>query len=400
MADSCGEYWRVDGMNDIAWKIDHGVFSIGQVSGDVLTFDLEGRIIFATISGRSYRRTIMNRFIEIIAVNGVRTTRELEYGEAQEIANVIYSRLGTLASDAGLSGNDEPGLSWMGKRDWEWLVSDAGRLSEIYGGGIPVIPPDQYFALYIRYTRGCSWNKCSFCRLYTGINYAVGSVSSVLSQVDELRAVLGKGLDSRRTVFLGDANAINTRTSEVVKVITALRETLGLPVYAFSDAFTTPLSKSESDYSQMHSAGLKRVYIGVESGSRRVLDILNKPMNLDMALAEMRQMKAAGIDLGVIIMAGAGGRALAEDHIRDTSDFVAELPLSRGDVVYISPLVEYRDSPYYDTVTKEGLGILSAPEKLAQAQILKDRILSLWKERNSSPPNFPVAPYLLAESIY
>jgi hypothetical protein len=58
----------------------------------------------------------------------------------------------------------------------------------------------------------------------------------------------------------------------------------------------------------MHSAGLKRVYIGVESGSRRVLDILNKPMNLDMALAEMRQMKAAGIDLGVIIMAGAGGR--------------------------------------------------------------------------------------------
>ena len=83
-----------------------------------------------------------------------------------------------------------------------------------------------------------------------------------------------------------------------------------------------------------------------------------------------------------------------------TSDFVAELPLSRGDVVYISPLVEYRDSPYYDTVTKERLGILSAPEKLAQAQILKDRILSLWKERNSSPPNFPVAPYLLAESIY
>ena len=115
MADSRGEYWRVDSMNDIAWKIDHGVFSIGQVSGDVLTFDLGGRIIFATISGRSYRRTIMNRFIEIIAVNGVRTTRELEYGEAQEIANVIYSRLGTLASDAGLSGNDEPGLSWMGE---------------------------------------------------------------------------------------------------------------------------------------------------------------------------------------------------------------------------------------------------------------------------------------------
>ena len=400
MAASRRGYRRVDGMNDIAWKIDHGVFSIGQVRGDVLTFDLEGRIIFATISGKSYRRTIMNRFIEIIAANGTRTTRELQYGEAQEIADAIYRRLGTLVMGAGLSGIDEPGLSWMGKKDWGWLVSDAGRLTEIYSGGIPVIPPDQYFALYIRYTRGCPWNKCSFCRLYTGINYAVNSVSSVLSQVDDLRAALGRGMNSRRTVFLGDANAINARTSEVVKVITALRETLGLPVYAFSDAFTTPLSKSESDYSQMHSAGLRRVYIGVESGSRRVLDILNKPMNLDTALAEMRQMKPAGIGLGIIIMAGAGGRALAEDHIRDTSDLVAELPLGRGDVVYISPMVEYSDSPYYSIVTMEKLGILSAAEKMAQAQELKDRILSLWKERNSVPPNFPVAPYLLAESIY
>ena len=400
MAASRGGYWRVDGMNDIEWKIDHGVFSIGQVSGDVLTFDLEGRIIFASISGRSYRRTIMNRFIEIITANGIRTTRELDYGEAQEIADVIYSRLGTLISAVALSGNDGPGLEWMGKRDWKWLVSDAGRLTEIYGGGIPVIPPDQYFALYVRYTRGCPWNKCSFCRLYTGINYAVSSVSSVLSQVDELRAALGRGINSRRTVFLGDANAINTRTSEVVKVITALRETLGLPVYAFSDAFTTPLSKSESDYSQMHSAGLHRVYIGVESGSRKVLEILNKPMDLDTALAEMRQMKAAGISLGVIIMSGAGGRALAEDHIRDTSHFVANLPLGRGDMVYISPMVEYRESPYYDIVTKEKLGILSAAEKMAQAQELKDRILGLWKERNTLPPNFPVAPYLLAESIY
>ncbi|MEM0156562.1 MAG: radical SAM protein [Thermoplasmataceae archaeon] len=387
-------------MNGVAWKVNNGVFSIGQVSGDVLTFDLEGRIIYASLAGRSYRRTIMNRFLEISSARGVRSIRELESSESERVTEAVYRRLEKLAVNAGLPSVDETGLDWIGKRDWKWLTSDAMRLLEIYGGGIPVIPPDQYFALYVRYTRGCSWNRCSFCRLYTGISYAVGSTGTVVSQVNSLRAVLGRGIYSRRSVFLGDANAINSSTVEVVKVIRTLHETLGLPVYAFSDAFTTPRNKGESDYRQMHSAGLERVYIGVESGSRKVLEILNKPMDLQTAMDEIRQMKAAGLSLGIIIMSGAGGRVLAEEHIRDTSGFVAALPLGRGDVVYISPMVEYSNSPYYDTVMAHNLGVLPTDEKMTQAQELKDNIVRLWRERNLRDPDFPVAPYLLAESIY
>ncbi len=387
-------------MSGVAWKVDNGVFSIGQVSGDVLTFDLEGRIIFASLGGRSYRRTIMNRFLEISSAGGMRSIRELESSESEGVAEAVYRRLDEMAENAGLPDAHDTGLDWIGRRDWNWLSSDAMKLLEIYGGGIPVIPPDQYFALYVRYTRGCSWNRCSFCRLYTGISYAVGSAGNVISQVDSLRAVLGRGIYSRRSVFMGDANAINSSTVEVVKAIRALHESLGLPIYAFSDAFTTPRTKGEYDYRQMHSAGLERVYIGVESGNRNVLEILNKPMDLQIALNEMRQMKAAGISLGVIIMSGAGGRALAEEHVGDTSSFVAELPLGHGDVVYISPMVEYSNSPYYDTVMAENLGILSKDEKLIQALKLKDNIIRLWSDKNSRVPDFPVAPYLLAESIY
>jgi hypothetical protein len=33
-------------------------------------------------------------------------------------------------------------------------------------GPVGILPPDQYLALVVRVTEGCSWNACTFCRLY------------------------------------------------------------------------------------------------------------------------------------------------------------------------------------------------------------------------------------------
>jgi len=41
-------------------------------------------------------------------------------------------------------------------------------------------------------------------------------------------------------------------------------------------------------------------------------------------------------------MVGAGGKAFAEAHFRESLALLAELPLGRGDVVYLSP---FREDP-------------------------------------------------------
>jgi len=50
--------------------------------------------------------------------------------------------------------------------------------------------------------------------------------------------------------------------------------------------------------------------------------------------------------VGVILMVGAGGKAFAEAHFRESLALLAELPLGRGDVVYLSPFREDPGTPY------------------------------------------------------
>lgn len=388
------------GTKSVYWKMDRGVISMGEPGGDVIALDLEGRIIYASISGITIRRTLLNRFIEMRIVSGKRLLRELNASESQMAVSRIREKAMILVGGI----RDRQALHYMSglveRLDFNWLQNDATFIMKVYGGGVPIVPPDQYFSLYVRYTVGCSWNRCSFCRLYPGQKYSVHTFQEVERQVSQLSAVLGKGMASRRSVFLGDANAVNTKIDQLIDVIGLLRNRLGLPVYAFSDAFTTPRTKDTADYLKMHESGLTRIYIGIESGDVDVLKILNKPMNLETAMEEIYAMKSAGISLGIILMAGAGGITYSQSHVKNSVNFVSRLPLDRRDVVFISPLFEYSDSEYYKIATSCGLGIMSAEEKERQTEAIRKGIRENWMLEHHEKPEFPIAPYVLTESIY
>lgn len=383
----------------ILGKVDKGLVGVERGGKDVVTFDLEGRLIYYTTDGKTYRRSLENRFIRLAWEGKKRIVEEIKENESNKIVDSAYSLAADLSSKV-----DDPklaeALEKVGTKNWNWLVEDSKKMHSIYNNSIPIIPPDQYYSIYLQLTKGCAWNKCTFCKLYQDRQYSVKDLESFKDHVKRIKDFFGEGLHSRRGLFLGDANAINVDQKLLIDALDVVKNEFHLPVYSFIDAFTTPKKKNLRHFEEMKRHGLTRVYIGLESGSPKVLRLLNKLMNVSEILNLVNNLKAAGIGVGIILMVGAGGYKFEKEHIEDTANVISQMDLGIGDIIYLSPLFEYDDLEYHKITKEQGIGILTDEEKADQIDRLSNKIKDAYLETNGRALEIPVSKYDLRESIY
>ena len=193
----------------------------------------------------------------------------------------------------------------------------------------------------------------------------------------------GPALAMRRSIFLADANALVIPMARLVALLEVLAESLQvaggklqaggrellesrpnlppatchLPLFAFIDAFHVE-RKSVSDWSELSARGLRRVYIGMESGHDPLLDWLNKPGDAADVLDAVRTLKAAGLNVSVIVMVGVGGDRYAASHVTDTVALLNAMPLAGGDLIYFSDFVAQADAPYAGLAAKAGVHVV------------------------------------------
>jgi len=77
-----------------------------------------------------------------------------------------------------------------------------------------------------------------------------------------------------------------------------------------------------------------------------LLNWLRKPVRAEAVIRCVRNLKEAGIVVGVIVLIGAGGQRFASAHERETARVLNELPLGRDDYIYFSPLLIHPGGPY------------------------------------------------------
>ena len=77
-------------------------------------------------------------------------------------------------------------------------------------------------------------------------------------------------------------------------------------IYAFVDGLSAE-RKSVEDFRELWRRGVRRVYIGLESGCEALLTWLRKPSSAAMMLDAVKRMKTAGLQVGVIVLTGVGG---------------------------------------------------------------------------------------------
>lgn len=369
----------------------------------VSSWDLLGRPYALVRETGTYRRGLDGRLLwkcEATAASP-RLRRRLEAAQGEPILEA--ARLEAKAALAVLGRREARGdrteairrLQAITAMDAAALRDDATRFLAA-SGPVGILPPDQYLSLVVRVTEGCSWNACTFCRLYRDIPFRWKRSRELLTHLTALREYFGPSLALRRKVFLGDANALCLAHERLLPLVEAVaRELKGAPLFSFLDAWTGQ-GKTAAEWRDYRALGLKRVYVGLETGDPALLAWLGKPGTPQDAVDLVAALHEAGIGTGAIVLLGAGGERFAEAHARRTAEVLSAMRLGPRDLVYFS---EYVDDPElaYGRHTAGAPDLQPLPS-VRNAELRQEILASLRPADPARPPR--TATYDIREFVY
>jgi len=186
----------------------------------------------------------------------------------------------------------------------------------------------------IQSARGCPFN-CSYCVKSFGKRLISRSAVNIVSEIEECINVYGM----KNFRFIDDTfNASRERACEISKLI--LKKELKVEWTALSRADTIDTESLRL----MREAGCRRLYIGIESGSQRILDLYKKGYRIDRIRESMRLVRASGIESLGFFMVGAPGED--EQDFRKSLDLAKELNF---DYVVVFKAISYPGTDLFDS---------------------------------------------------
>jgi radical SAM superfamily enzyme YgiQ (UPF0313 family) len=380
-----------------------------QGKSQVFSFDGEGRLWTAMLEGISYRRGLNGKTVaKWLLPGGLRERRWLPPDELASVQEHARQTVANLLRDIH-SESEELRLQ-AALPDWGWASfervigftlaryqTDVDHYHRAYQT-VGILPPDQYMAVVLQATEGCSFNTCTFCNFYRERRFLIKSPAEFREHAQAVKDFLGKGLSLRRTIFLGDANALVVPTPRLVDLIDVVHEIYDVEelggIYAFLDGFSGE-KKTTADYARLAQRGVKRIYIGMESGSPELLQFLKKPGRPQDVIQAVRAIKAGGIAVGVIVLLGAGGHTYAQGHVRDTIHAINAMHLDLDDLIYFSELIEDEGLEYTRAAFQQQLQPLSQQERIAQGESIEHGLV--FSRRGGTPH---ISRYDIREFVY
>jgi len=197
-------------------------------------------------------------------------------------------------------------------------------------------PPSEAYSLLIQLTEGCTF-KCDFCMSNLRKQFLVRDVNLVKTDLDIAKKKYGPKV---RKIFFLDGNAMVTPTEkllEVTRYAFKLFPTLErCGVYAHSKDI---IKKSDEQLEMLSEAGLKIAYVGFESGSDKLLEMVHKQATKSDHINASRKLMKAGITLSATFINGLGGGDnpdLSREHALDSADLVNQICPDDDRIWYIA----------------------------------------------------------------
>lgn len=365
----------------ISTKFNSLTISLEDSSGtSVYSFDKSGRLWTALENGISYRRGLNGKIVaKWNSGREVLHRRYLSPPEANDLllkSHEICQRLsnlinnGTLLTSQPIPPSLEREIDHFAQIDLNFYNQDIQNYHHVYCP-IGILPPDQYMSLVLQLTEGCSFNTCTFCNFYKDRPFRIKQADEFEQHVVSVKRFLGESLNLRRTIFIGDANALVVPPRMLLSRLDLIHKHLDVEglggLFAFLDGFSAE-KKSPQDYMTLARLGFKRIYIGLESGNDRLLRFLKKPGTSKDVLKSVNEIKSAGIAVAIILLIGAGGKQYARDHIGDSIRLVNQMQLDADDIIYLSELVEEEGMEYAREAYQAELEPLTAEERQFQGE--------------------------------
>lgn len=389
-----------------------------------------GRLLGAYRQGRNYLRGLDNRLLEKWgAGHGLANRQRRDLGEDEKRAFYAAMQADLAGIERALQrgaillrSGDEHGLQRAAAvlqsvhdYGYEGLQGDGRRFNAIYKP-ISILPPDQYLALVLQATEGCSYNRCTFCSFYRDRPFRIKTDAEYRAHMAAARSFLGPAQSLRTTIFLADANALVIPQQRLLRLLDLTNAQFDFVprrlaggalaawkaehpqalrgIYSFVDAFTIR-HKGAAEYAALAERNVRRVYIGMESGSDDLLRFLNKGSSAGDAIEAVRTIKAGGVAVAAILMLGVGGERFAAEHVRLSIRALNDMGLGQADMIYFSPFVDEPGAPYHDQAAE--LGIAALTPAAMDAQVAEIRAGLRFDPAAGQPK---IALYDIREFIY
>jgi radical SAM superfamily enzyme YgiQ (UPF0313 family) len=183
-------------------------------------------------------------------------------------------------------------------------------------------PPSEAESLILPLTNGCSWNKCTYCEMYTAPQkkFALRDEDETLAA---LRGCSEQFADQVQRVFLGDGDALALSTRRLMTILQAIKT--HLPRVRRISSYCLPRNlrhKTVAELQEMREAGLSLAYIGAESGDDEVLARVNKGETFESTREALDKLGAAGISRSVMLLNGLGGGILSGQHAANSARLI------------------------------------------------------------------------------
>ncbi len=184
-------------------------------------------------------------------------------------------------------------------------------------------PPSEWKSLILQVTNGCSWNRCTFCDMYTQPQkrFRPAGVADIEAQV---RGLAESGHVVQR-VFLADGDAMTLSTRRLKEYLTAIKNYY--PDVQRISSYCLPRNlqkKTVDELAELREMGLSLMYVGCESGDDEVLALVEKGENYQSSLKALEKIKGAGMKSSVMILNGLGGPELSEQHALNSAKLMNE----------------------------------------------------------------------------
>ena len=180
-------------------------------------------------------------------------------------------------------------------------------------------PPSEAQSLILPVTNGCSWNRCTYCEMYTEPQkkFAVREDSQTLLSIQRCGEQIGNQV---HRVFLGDGDAMVLSTRRLLTILSAVRK--HLPMVRRISSYCLPRNvrtKSVEELAELRDAGLTLAYIGAESGDDTILQKVNKGETFESTREALDKLGAAGITRSVMLLNGLGGLVHSRQHAENSA---------------------------------------------------------------------------------
>lgn len=246
-------------------------------------------------------------------------------------------------------------------------------------------PPSEGMSYILQVTIGCSHNRCAFCGMYREKQFRMRDINEIREDIE----LAGKTYRHVDRIFLADGNALAMKTEYLLEIVTLLKATF--PECRRIGIYGAPgdvLRKSSKELQQLKEAGLAIVYMGVESGSDRILQAVDKGVTAADMIMAGKKVKESNIKLSVTVISGLGGRRYGQEHPLETAKVINAID---PDYLGLLTLMLEEGTPLYEAHRDGSFETLTPIEIMEETKTLVTQLsLSHCVFRSNHASNYTV----------